>query len=215
MQICLPLNGKKMAKSTGNNILPDEMFSGNNDIFSKPFSPAVTRFFLLQAHYRSIVDLSEDALLASEKGFHRLTEGIHLLDKLVAENETKGFDLNLWSDKCYQAMNDDFNSPVLIAQLFDAVKFINSVQNGSATISAKDLAFLKDRMKAFTEDVLGLSFNNNQTEDKVSTALEGTVNLLIEMRKKARDNKDFVTSDAIRDQLFSPGYSTQRRERRD
>ena len=201
----LTLNGKKMAKSTGNNILPDEMFSGNNDIFSKPFSPAVARFFLLQAHYRSIVDLSEAALLASEKGFQRLTEGIHLLDKLVAANETKGFDLKLWTDKCYQAMNDDFNSPLLIAQLFDAVKFINSVQNGSATIAAKDLAFLKDKMKAFTEDVLGLSFNSNQTEDKVSTALEGTVNLLIEMRKKARDNKDFATSDAIRDQLLALG----------
>lgn len=201
----LTLNGKKMAKSTGNNILPDEMFSGNNDIFSKPFSPAVARFFLLQAHYRSIVDLSEDALLASEKGFQRLTEGIHLLDKLVAANETKGFDLKLWTDKCYQAMNDDFNSPLLIAQLFDAVKFINSVQNGSATIAAKDLAFLKDKMKAFTEDVLGLSFNSNQTEDKVSTALEGTVNLLVEMRKKARDNKDFATSDAIRDQLLALG----------
>ncbi len=201
----LTLNGKKMAKSTGNNILPDEMFSGNNDIFSKPFSPAVARFFLLQAHYRSIVDLSEAALLASEKGFQRLTEGIHLLDKLVAANETKGFDLKLWTDKCYQAMNDDFNSPLLIAQLFDAVKFINSVQNGSATIAAKDLAFLKDKMKAFTEDVLGLSFNSNQTEDKVSSALEGTVNLLIEMRKKARDNKDFAASDAIRDQLLALG----------
>ena len=201
----LTLNGKKMAKSTGNNILPDEMFSGNNDIFSKPFSPAVARFFLLQAHYRSIVDLSEAALLASEKGFQRLTEGIHLLDKLVVANETKGFDLKLWTDKCYQAMNDDFNSPLLIAQLFDAVKFINSVQNGSATITAKDLAFLKNKMKVFKEDVLGLSFNSNQTEDKVSTALEGTVNLLIEMRKKARDNKDFATSDAIRDQLLALG----------
>ena len=201
----LTLNGKKMAKSTGNNILPDEMFSGNNNIFSKPFSPAVTRFFLLQAHYRSIVDLSEEALLASEKGFQRLTDGINLLDKLVPENETNGFDLKLWTEKCYQAMNDDFNSPLLIAQLFDAVKFINSVENGSATITSKDLAFLKDKMKAFTEDVLGLTFNNNQTEDKVSTALEGTVNLLIEMRKKARDNKDFATSDAIRDQLSALG----------
>ena len=201
----LTLNGKKMAKSTGNNILPDEMFSGNNNIFSKPFSPAVTRFFLLQAHYRSIVDLSEEALLASEKGFQRLTDGINLLDKLVPGNETNGFDLTLWTDKCYQAMNDDFNSPLLIAQLFDVVKFINSVENGSATITTKDLAFLKDKMKAFTEDVLGLAFNNNQTEDKVSTALEGTVNLLIEMRKKARDNKDFATSDAIRDQLSALG----------
>lgn len=201
----LTLNGKKMAKSTGNNILPDEMFSGENDIFSKPFSPAVARFFLLQAHYRSIVDLSEDALLASEKGFQRLTEGINLLDKLVTENKTKGLDINLWSEKCYQAMNDDFNSPLLIAQLFDAVKFINSVRNGSATITSKDLAFLKDKMMAFTEDVLGLTFSNNQTEDKVSTALEGTVNLLIEMRKKARDNKDFATSDTIRDQLLALG----------
>ena len=201
----LTLNGKKMAKSTGNNILPDEMFSGNNNIFSKPFSPAVTRFFLLQAHYRSIVDLSEEALLASEKGFQRLTDGINLLDKLVPGNETNGFDLTLWTEKCYQAMNDDFNSPLLIAQLFDVVKFINSVENGSATITSKDLAFLKDKMKAFTEDVLGLTFNNNQTEDKVSTALEGTVNLLIEMRKKARDNKDFATSDAIRDQLSALG----------
>ena len=201
----LTLNGKKMAKSTGNNILPDEMFSGNNKIFSKPFSPAVTRFFLLQAHYRSIVDLSEEALLASEKGFQRLTEGINILDKLDVENETKGFDLSLWTEKCYQAMNDDFNSPLLIAQLFDAVKFINSIQNGSATITTKDLELLKDKMKAFTEDVLGLTFNNNQTEDKVSTALEGTVNLLIEMRKKARDNKDFTTSDAIRDQLLALG----------
>ena len=201
----LTLNGKKMAKSTGNNILPDEMFSGDNNIFSKPFSPAVTRFFLLQAHYRSIVDLSEEALLASEKGFQRLTEGINLLGKLVADNETKGFDLKVWTEKCYQAMNDDFNSPLLIAQLFDAVKFINSVQNGSATITVKDLEFLKDKMKAFTEDVLGLTFNNNQTEDKVITALEGTVNLLIEMRKKARDNKDFASSDAIRDQLLALG----------
>ena len=201
----LTLNGKKMAKSTGNNILPDEMFSGNNKIFSKPFSPAVTRFFLLQAHYRSIVDLSEEALLASEKGFQRLTEGINILDKLDVENETRGFDLSLWTEKCYQAMNDDFNSPLLIAQLFDAVKFINSIQNGSATITTKDLELLKDKMKAFTEDVLGLTFNNNQTEDKVSTALEGTVNLLIEMRKKARDNKDFTTSDAIRDQLLALG----------
>ena len=201
----LTLNGKKMAKSTGNNILPDEMFSGENDIFSKPFSPAVARFFLLQAHYRSIVDLSDDALMASEKGFQRLTEGINLLERLVATNETKGFDLIAWTEKCYQAMNDDFNSPLLIAQLFDAVKFINSVENGSASISSKDLAALKEKMKAFTENILGLSFNSNTTEDKTTTALEGTVNLLIEMRKKARDNKDFATSDAIRDQLLALG----------
>ncbi len=201
----LTLNGKKMAKSTGNNILPDEMFSGDNTIFSKAFSPEVTRFFLLQAHYRSIVDLSEEALLASEKGFQRLSEGIALLEKLTPGNSTTSFDLNAWIEKCYQAMNDDFNSPLLIAQLFDAVKFINAVHNGVASISKEDLEELKHKITAFTEDVLGLKFSATQSDDKVNTALEGTVNLLIEMRKKARDNKDFATSDAIRDQLLALG----------
>lgn len=201
----LTLNGKKMAKSTGNNILPDEMFSGDNDIFSTSFTPEVTRFFLLQAHYRSIVDLSEDALLASEKGFQRLSEGIALLEKLTPGNSTTSFDLNAWIEKCYQAMNDDFNSPVLIAQLFDAVKFINAVHNGAASISKEDLEELKHKITAFTEDVLGLKFGAAQSDDKVNTALEGTVNLLIEMRKKARNNKDFATSDAIRDQLLALG----------
>ncbi|MGB1449639.1 MAG: cysteine--tRNA ligase [Flavobacteriaceae bacterium] len=201
----LTLNGKKMAKSTGNNILPDEMFSGDNPIFSKAFSPEVTRFFLLQAHYRSIVDLSEDALLASEKGFQRLSEGIALLEKLTPGNSTTNFDLTHWIEKCYQAMNDDFNSPLLIAQLFDAVKFINAVHNGAASISKEDLEELKHKITAFTEDVLGLKFGAAQSDDKVNTALEGTVNLLIEMRKKARDNKDFATSDAIRDQLLALG----------
>ncbi len=134
----LTLNGQKMAKSTGNNILPDAMFSGDNDIFTKAFTPSVVRFFLLQAHYRSIVDLSEDALLASEKGFNRLQEGMQTLKQLNSSEVTSGFDFNAWETKCYAAMNDDFNSPILIAQLFDAVRFINAVKNETATISADD-----------------------------------------------------------------------------
>ena len=201
----LTLNGKKMAKSTGNNILPDEMFSGQNTIFSKSFTPAVTRFFLLQAHYRSIVDLSEAALVASEKGFQRLCEGMDALQQLPVAEATEGFDIAQWIEKCYAAMNDDFNSPLLIAQLFDAVKFINAVANGQARISAADHEQLGEKMQAFFSDVLGLELATSSGNEKVNSALEGTVNLLIDMRKKARDNKDFATSDAIRDQLQALG----------
>lgn len=201
----LTLNGKKMAKSTGNNILPDEMFSGQNAIFTQSFTPAVTRFFLLQAHYRSIVDLSEVALIASEKGFQRLCEGMALLDKVTHAKSTEGFNLQQWSAKCYAAMNDDFNSPLLIAQLFDAVKFINAVANGQASISELDYQQLREKMHAFFSDVLGLELTASTGSEKINSALEGTVNLLIEMRKKARDNKDFATSDTIRDQLLALG----------
>jgi len=201
----LTLNGKKMAKSTGNNILPDEMFSGENNLFSKPFSPAVTRFFLLQAHYRSIVDLSEEALLASEKGFKRLIEGISQIDQLNVAGKTVGIDLDQWEDSCYSAMNDDFNSPLLIAQLFEAVKFINSVANEKATVTTSDKKRLKSKMNTFATDVLGLELFSVETDDQASTALEGTVNMLIDIRKQARDNKDFATSDQIRDQLLALG----------
>ena len=135
----LTLNGKKMAKSTGNNILPDQMFSGENKVFKKAFSPMVVRFFMLQAHYRSIVDISEIALEASEKGFNRLVEGIKTLDNLVASSITSEFDLKAWKEKCYGAMNDDFNSPILIGYLFDAVKYINATANNKQKIRTKDL----------------------------------------------------------------------------
>src|SRR5690606_5671485 len=118
----LTLNGKKMAKSTGNNILPHEIFSGNNNILSKSFTPSVTRFFMLQAHYRSILDFSNDALLASEKGFNRLLEAYNSLTQLEAEAGSSDFDVAQWRTQCYQAMNDDFNSPILIAHLFEAVR---------------------------------------------------------------------------------------------
>ncbi len=201
----LTLNGKKMAKSTGNNILPGEMFSGKNDIFSKPFSANVTRFFLLQAHYRSIVDLSEDALLASEKGFQRLKEGVALLSKIAPSTTTTDFSLPTWEGKAYGAMNDDFNSPLLIAQLFDAVKFIHAVDQDRAKISEDDLIALKAKMHEFIHDVLGLVLDDAEEQSKEKEALEGTVQMLIDIRKKARDNKDFATSDQIRDQLLALG----------
>jgi len=201
----LTLNGQKMAKSTGNNILPDEMFSGKNEIFNKAFTPEVVRFFLLQAHYRSIVDLSEDALLASEKGFSRLQVGIQTLKKLTPSDKTEGFDMSPWEAKCYAAMNDDFNSPILIAQLFDAVRFINAAKNETASISSEDQEQLLSKIMIFVEDIMGLTLSNSENKNTVNTALEGTVAMLIEVRKTARNNKDFATSDRIRDELLALG----------
>ena len=201
----LTLNGQKMAKSTGNNILPDAMFSGDNDIFTKAFTPSIVRFFLLQAHYRSIVDLSEDALLASEKGFIRLQEGMQTLKQLTSSETTSGFDFDAWETKCYAAMNDDFNSPILIAQLFDAVRFINAVKNETATISVEDQDKLSHKMHEFVEDIMGILLDGSENQSAVSTALEGTVSMLIDIRKTARDNKDFATSDRIRDELLALG----------
>ncbi|PTM01548.1 MAG: cysteine--tRNA ligase [Candidatus Arcticimaribacter sp.] len=201
----LTLNGQKMAKSTGNNILPDAMFSGDNDIFTKAFTPSVVRFFLLQAHYRSIVDLSEDALLASEKGFNRLQDGMQTLKQLTSSEATSGFDFNAWETKCYAAMNDDFNSPILIAQLFDAVRFINAVKNETETISANDQDKLSHKMHEFVEDIMGIMLDGSENQSAVNTALEGTVSMLIDIRKTARDNKDFATSDRIRDELLALG----------
>ncbi|RNL85640.1 cysteine--tRNA ligase [Sinomicrobium pectinilyticum] len=200
----LTLNGKKMAKSTGNNILPNQIFTGDNDILSKPFSPAVVRFFILQAHYRSVLDFSNDALIASEKGFNRLMEAIHLLEELPVSPETSGIDMAQWQQKCYDAMNDDFNSPVLIANLFDMVRFVNQAKEGKAGISEEDLASLKNTVHAFVFDVLGL-VDITVSEENGADKLSGVVELLINLRAEARANKDFATSDKIRDELAAMG----------
>jgi len=200
----LTLNGKKMSKSTGNIISPAEIFSGENDILSKPFAPTVTRFFMLQAHYRSILDFSSDALEASEKGFHRLMEAMQALGSLKTSGSTSGFEVSKWIQESYAAMNDDFNSPILIAKLFDAVKFINTVKEDKATISKEDLDLLTSTMEAFIFEVLGLVDVNEASSD-ISDKLSGTVELLIKLRAEARANKDFATSDKIRDELLAMG----------
>ncbi len=198
----LTMNGKKMAKSTGNNILPGEIFSGDNNILSKPFSPSVVRFFMMQAHYTSILDLSNDALLASEKGHHKLMDALDAIDHLESSNSSD-FDIESWKNDCYAAMNDDFNTPILIAKLFDAVKFINIAKEGKQSISAPDKIILKEILCGFVFEVLGLEGKTDEAAD--SDKLSGVVELLIQLRKDARDNKDFATSDKIRDQLASLG----------
>lgn len=199
----LTLNGKKMAKSTGNNILPSEIFTGDNKVLEKRFDPTVVRFFMLQAHYRSILDFSNEALLASEKGFHRLMDAYHLLNELPS-TDSSSFDLVEWKQKCYDAMNDDFNSPILIAHLFEAVKQINSIKEGKAGITAEDLHELKSSLDAFLFDILGL-VDITSAADNSGEKLSGTVELLIRLRAQARANKDFATSDEIRDELLDLG----------
>jgi cysteinyl-tRNA synthetase len=197
----LTLNNKKMAKSTGNNILPDEIFSGKNEIMERPFSPTVTRFFMLQAHYRSVLDFSNDAMLASEKGFSKLMQGLSLLDSLDTAKKTTGFDLADWRQKCYNAMNDDFNTPILIANLFDAVKYAQHVNDGRESITKEDLNALQTTLHNFVYDVLGLT----KEELGGDHYLENTLELLIELRNDARKRKDFATSDKIRDKLSKAG----------
>ena len=197
----LTLNGKKMAKSTGNYILPNEMFTGDNDILSKAYLPSVVRFSMLQANYRSILDFSDEALLASEKGYFKLMTAINMLDSLPTSN-TSSVDVETWKNSCYTAMNDDFNSPVLIAKLFDAVKLINTVNDNKDTITKENLSILKETLNAFVFDVLGLeNANSNTATDSSSDKLSGTLELLIQLRAEARANKDFATSDKIRDEL--------------
>ncbi len=198
----LIMNGKKMAKSTGNFILPGEIFTGNNPNITKAFSPSVARFFMLQAHYRSILDFTNEGLLASEKGFYRLMDAINVLDSLKT-SATSTIDINKWKQSCYDAMNDDFNTPVLIANLFEGVKYINQIKDGSVSVTDTDLSLLKDTIQAFAFDILGLE-NSNNTESGTDK-LSGTVDVLIKLRQEARANKDFVLSDKIRDELAAVG----------
>ncbi|WP_136464845.1 cysteine--tRNA ligase [Flagellimonas onchidii] len=198
----LTLNGKKMSKSTGNNIYPSEMFSGENDIMSKPYSPAVVRFFMMQAHYTSILDLSDDALQASEKGYHKLMDAMESVESLKT-GKTSDFDYKAWQQKCYDAMNDDFNTPILIAHLFDAVKRINLIKEEKENITEEDKSLLQNTLNNFVHDILGIENQKAAKDD--SSALNGVVELLIDLRNEARANKDFATSDKIRDQLTALG----------
>ncbi|SFE80288.1 cysteinyl-tRNA synthetase [Flavobacterium xueshanense] len=198
----LTLNGKKMAKSTGNNILPREILTGENTILSKAFSASVARFFMLQAHYRSILDFSDDAIVAAEKGYKRLMEAMHSLKEINTGTKST-VDIIAWKQSCYDAMNDDFNTPILIAQLFEGVRFVNLLKDEKETLNADDLNYFAKTMHAFVFDVLGLE--DEKVSDSNNDKLEGTVNMLIEMRKQARDNKNFSLSDQIRDQLIALG----------
>ena len=194
----LTLNGKKMSKSTGNNILPGEILNGESPFLSKSFSASVARFFMLQAHYRSNLDFTNDAILAAEKGFARLMEAMQNLDNLQP-NLTSTIDIENWKNSCYEALNDDFNTPILIAHLFEGVKNINLIKDQKASLKPEDLKIFQTLMHQFVFDVLGLE--NQKMDNLNSQKLEGTVKMLIDFRNEARANKNFLRSDEIRDQL--------------
>lgn len=202
----LIMNGKKMAKSTGNFILPNEIFSGDNKNITKGFAPSVARFFMLQAHYRSILDFTNSGLLASEKGFYRLMDALEIMEGLKP-SKTSSIDIAEWRQKCYDAMNDDFNSPILIANLFEGVKYINQLKEGQEGLTKEDLDILKSTLNTFVFDVLGLEHGSNSSEE--TNRLQAAVELLIELRQQARDNRDFAMSDKIRDDLAEAGIHLQ------
>ena len=197
----LEMNGQRMAKSTGNIINPNELLSGDNDKMSKAYSPSVIRFFMAQSSYRSVLDLTDAGLLASEKGFYKLMEAINSL-KSVSFGNSSTFDVKDWKQKCYNAMNDDFNTPILIAHLFEGVKVINQIKEGKASLTSEDLETLKTTMNDFTFDVLGLM---NEAAQNNSGKIDGVVSLLIKLRKEARENRDWGLSDQIRDELLAMG----------
>lgn len=194
----ITIDGQKMGKSLGNFITLEQFFTGNHKLLTKAWSPMTIRFFILQAHYRSTVDFSNDALMAAEKGLQRLMDGLANLNK-IKPGTTSDIDTEALRQKCYAAMNDDLNSPILIAHLFDAVKAINSAVDGKISITDKDLLKLKTTMHLFVEEILGLL--SEQKEESNSEVLNGVINLLLSLRQDAKNNKDWATSDKIRNKL--------------
>jgi cysteinyl-tRNA synthetase len=196
----LTVNGQKMSKSLGNSFLPHELFTGEHSILTRGYSPMTVRFFMLQAHYRSTLDFGNEAMEASEKGFKRLMNAYGLLKNLKASATTE-VDLQPILDNCYAAMNDDFNSPVLIAELFEASRIVNSVYDKKLKIDQPNLDLLNTLMKVFIEDVLGL-----KNEQAANDDLPKILDLIVTLRNEAKTNKDYATSDKIRNGLQSIGF---------
>ena len=199
----ITINGQKMGKSLGNFITLDQFFEGNHPLLTQPFAPMTIRFFILQAHYRSTVDFSSEALVASEKGLARLMEAYERLQKLQAGKETTVEVAGL-RERCEEAMCDDLNTPIVISHLFEASKAINTVADGKGTISEADLAELKEVFKLFIEDILGLQTESGSGSNE---AYKKAIDLLLEMRLEAKRNKDWATSDKIRNELTALGFN--------
>ena len=198
----ITINGQKMGKSLGNFITLEEFFTGSHKLLDSAYSPMTIRFFILQAHYRSTVDFSNEALIASQKGLSRLTEAYDRLKK-ITPSATTSVETKDWATMCREAMNDDLNTPIVISHLFDAAKAINTVYDTKATISQTDLDSLKELFDTYI-DILGL-----QTEQSSSQYLDSykkAVDLLLSLRLEAKQSKNWTLSDRIRDELASYGF---------
>ncbi|MCL4641799.1 MULTISPECIES: cysteine--tRNA ligase [Olivibacter] len=197
----LTVNGARMSKSAGNGFLPRELFTGDHPLLTRGYSPMSVRFFMLQAHYRSTLDFSNEALEASDKGYRRLMNAIALLPKLKASASSE-VDFEEIKQRFIAAMNDDFNSPVLIAELFEVVRIINSVYDNKTKIDAKGLAQLNTLVNDFVFNILGLK--DDQTENNGD--LEKLMDFIIKLRQEAKASKDYATSDLIRNSLQEMGF---------
>lgn len=194
----ITINGQKMGKSLGNSISLEDFFAGNHPLLEQPYSPMTIRFFMLQAHYRSTLDFSNEALQAAEKGLNRLYAAVETLQKLkAAENST--VEVSEIKEKCYTAMNDDFNSPIAIANLFEAARIINSANDGNDHLSSEDLANLKQLFQVFLVEILGL--RNVETSKNEHELVEGLMQTIIALRHQAKERKDWSTADTIRNEL--------------
>ncbi|MBL7930835.1 MAG: cysteine--tRNA ligase, partial [Bacteroidia bacterium] len=199
----LTVNGTRMSKSAGNGFLPGELFTGNHPLLEKGYAPMAVRFFMLQTHYRSTLDFSNEALQASEKGFERLMDSYKTLQTLKASSVNSGEDIKSLQTKCYEAMNDDFNTSVLIAHLFEAVRIVNSTNDKKVSLTQPDIDLLKKIYDDFVFDVLGLKME--ESGGKTDRAFAQVMDLILDMRAKAKTGKDFKLSDEIRDKLLAAG----------
>ena len=199
----LTVNGEKMSKSKGNSFLPMELFDGTHPLLDKGYSPMVVRFFMMQTHYSSTLDFSNEALQGSEKGFYRLCEALQILNQFdegvfsEITNHSIDKEINQKIDLLTVNMNDDFNTPKMIAILFDLATFINKIKYESLTVSRSAFSRLKVNFNTFFTDILGLQIEENNDNQMTS----GLMQLILEMRKDARDKKDWSVSDKIRDTL--------------
>lgn len=199
----LTVNGTRMSKSAGNGFLPEELFTGNHPLLKRGYSPMVVKFFMAQSHYRSTLDFSNEALQAAEKGFNKLMKAGETLNKLKADSQST-INIEEIRNNCYKAMNDDFNSPVLISHLFEAVRIINLINDGKESINQNDLEILKSLYTTFVFDVLGLR-EDKSSGSKESELTGELIDLVLNLRLEAKKNKDFATSDKIRDELTKKG----------
>jgi cysteinyl-tRNA synthetase len=199
----ITINGQKMGKSLGNFITLEEFFTGKHKLLDKAWSPMTIRFFILQAHYRSTVDFSNEALQAAEKGMERLMGALQQMEKIKAGDKTT-FDPAQFKEKCYAALNDDLNSPILIAHLFEGAKAINSALAGKESFTQQDLNDFRQLMLLFAEDILGLTPEHKSAAED-SEVLTGVMDLLLNVRQQAKKTKDFETADRIRDELKQLG----------
>ena len=193
----ITINGQKMGKSLGNAVNLEQFFTGNHKLLERAYAPMTIRFFILQAHYRSTVDFSNDALQAAEKGMAKLMNAYESLELLTA-SDSSTYDVANLKNKCYAAMNDDFNTPILISHLFDSVRIINCVKDGTEHLSAVDLADLKKLFQTFTTDILGLKLNKKEAGNDLTNEV---MEIVLELRSMAKENKDWDSADLIRDEL--------------